>query len=189
MNTEENSPLFYFINKLFFNVYTYLPDERVADFVNKYSNLLYRYYSPHLAVSGDWTIYPIGHEEFIFETIKHTLEFNSHPFISNSFYKGSLEIFNTSLEGNEQTDRLILNLYFRNKKDGQAVIETIEKSLSLFNCIRKEQTISRCLMVEYSSENQDILNGISYKFGKDVIENLYRLTIYPSSYLIHFPNK
>jgi hypothetical protein len=183
MDNNTNSELFEFIDKLFLNIYSYLPQETVANFLVKYSNLLYWRYSPH---KGDWTIYPPNHEGFKFEVVTHSIEFNCHPFFPENFYKGYLEILNTETDDGNQTQDLKLNLFFREKSAALKAIELIDKGMLGLNCRKKEQTISRCLMVEYSSDTQDILNGISYKFCKDTIENRFRLLIYPNTLRIHF---
>ncbi len=183
MDTNSNSELFEFIDKLFLNIYSYLPQETVANFLVKYSNLLYWRYSPH---KGEWTIYPPNHEEFKFEVVKHSIEFKSHPFFNENFYQGYLEILNTETDDSNQTQELKLNLLFREKSMALKAIELVDKGMLGLNCRKREQTVNRCLMVEYSSDSQDILNGISYKFGKDTIENYFRLLIYPSTSIIHF---
>ena len=183
MDTNSNPELFEFIDKLFLNIFSYLPQETVANFLVKYSNLLYWSYSPH---KGDWTIYRPNHEEFKFEHVTHSIEFNAHPFFPENFYKGYLEILNTETDDGNQTQELKLNLFFRERSAALRAIELIDKGMLGLNCRKKEQTISRCLMVEYSSESKDIVNGISYKFCKDKIENCFRLLIYPDTLRIHF---
>ena len=183
MDAKNNTELFDFIDKLFLNIYSYLPTENVANFVAQYSNLLYLRYSPHKA---EWTIYPPNHTEFKFETVKHTIEFNSHPFLQCELYKGQLEILNSEIDDEKQTQELRLTLFFRYKNEALKAIEQINRSMTEMKCQKREQTISKCLMVEYSSDGTDILSGISYKYGKDVFENSFNLVIYPNAYRIHF---
>ena len=191
MDTNSNTELFEFIDKLFFNIYSYLPHETVANFLVQYSSLLYWRYSVH---KPEWTIYPPNHEEFRFETVKHSIEFNTHPVFSDKIYKGYLEIRNAELteihnveiEARNQTQDIKLILFFRDKTEGLKAIEIIDKGMSALGCRKREQTISGCLMVEYSSDSNEILNGLSYKFGKDMFENDYRLLIFPSANMIHF---
>lgn len=183
MDTNSNIALFEFIDKLFLNIYSYLPQESVANFLIKYSNLLYWKYSPH---KGEWTIYPLNHEEIKFEFIKHSIEFNTHPCFSESFYKGYLEISNIENEDGNQTQELKLNLLFREKSLALKAINLIDRSMEDFGCRKKEQIISKCIMVEYSSDSTDILNGISYMFGKDLFDNYFKLAIYPSTNRFHY---
>lgn len=182
---QNNDPeLFDFIDRLFFNIYSYLPNETVANFVAQYSSLLYWRYSPH---KPEWTIYPSSHHEFKFEIVKHTIEFNSHPFLECKLYKGYLELLNSEIDDHKQTQELRLTLFFRDKNEALKAIDQINKGLSEMKCKKKEQTISRCLMVEYSSDSTDILKGVSYKFGRDIFENgNFKLVIYPEANRIHF---
>jgi hypothetical protein len=183
MGSNSNAERFEFIDKLFLNIYSYLPQETVANFLAGYSGLLCSPYSSH---KGGWTIYAPDHPDFKFYRVKHSIEFNAHPLFSDKFYKGYLEILNTEAEDGNQTGELKLNSLFRKKSEALKAIEVLDKGIEGLGCKKREQTISGCLMVEYSAAHEGILNGISYKLAKDIFENNFRLLIYPEPNTIHF---
>ena len=185
MNENSKADISSFIDFIFFNIYTYLPHESVADFVNKYSTLLInrvRY------GSGEWIIQAADPTQF--KSITNSIEFDNHPFLSFPFQEGKLEIDNLEFEDGIQTNDVRIRFTFLRKKEAFYAFEYLCNSFENLSTEKQSQVLSGVHMIEYVNSNvSDIVKGISLILAKDKFINRYSLLVYPNPYRIHFLKK
>lgn len=169
---------FNYLDNLFFNIFSYIPDESITEFINKYSDLLTERISYH---KGGWTAYPPN--EISYFRINHSITVEKHPHLLYNFESIRLEITNREKEGSFNSSQISLLFNFYTDEEAIKIFDSICEDLEKISDKKRFQIINESKFVEYSVKEK----GISLILGKDnFIYGHYRLLVCPEAYRIDF---
>lgn len=177
---------FTYIDNLFFNIFSYLPNERVAKFLNRYSDFLT---CKVLRGGGGWTAYPIDSNIDEWERGKHSIEFREHSFLPFEFWKVTLEITNSEHDLHLGTQNFSLTFDFYTAEEAFKAFEKINNDIEFLALNKNKKILGDTQMIEFTNNEDALLNGVSLIFGKNNFAyEKHRLIIYPEAYRIDFNN-